>query len=525
MHAKGDMDNALLQATEALRAGRLRTASLVAVELVKRYPDDPRPLALMASVHLHADRPDLALTCLDRAAALAPSDAALQIRRGQCQARLGFRKEALASAAIAAALPLTTAALLDGLGTLYAHCDEPARALPLYERAVALAPDTSDYRYNLATAQRMVGQLVEAEASLDEVINARPEHGAAHLTRADLRRQTPLKNHVDVIRAQLAQPRNADPVPLWFALGKELEDLGDYPAAFDAWTQGARLQQRASRYNVQEDVRTLALLREHHTTERLRSEPAGHPSIAPVFVIGLPRSGTTLVESILGAHPEVCTPGEIPAFPNSCIASLNALGHRQLNKSEFVERSLEIPALELGGRYLDAALPQVSDKPRFVDKLPLNYLYAGLIHRALPRARIVLLMRDPRDSCLAMYKTLFTAAYPFSYDLADLADYYTAWTHLMAHWRTVLGNSLMTIRYEDLVTRTADVVRELLDHCQLESHPACLNFTGRKGQVATASAAQVRQPVYATSMGSWRHYQQELAPLIERLRNSGALDD
>jgi tetratricopeptide (TPR) repeat protein len=373
----------------------------------------------------------------------------------------------------------------------------------------------------------MVGDLAQAEASLDQVISARPGHSAAYLTRADLRRQTPQHNHIAAIENQLARAVDdkVDAIPLWYALGKELEDVGRHAEAFSAWTHGAALHRRRSPYDVQDDVRTLARIEECHTASSLRAGASGHLTQAPIFVLGLPRSGTTLVESILGVHPEVGTPGELPAFPNSCIAALTALGIGQVPKQEFANRVLQIPARDLGERYLAAVRSQTAQKPRFVDKLPLNYLYAGIIHRAMPEARIVLLERDPRDSCLAMYKTLFTAAYPFSYDLADLAAYFTAWRKLMAHWRTVLGEALLTVRYEDLVTRTGEVVSDLLTHCRLDHHPDCLSYAGRKGQVSTASATQVRQPIYASSIGRWRAYERELAPLIDHLRAMGALSD
>ncbi len=508
----------LAQAQSRLAAGALPEASTLALELIRSFPDDPRPWTLMGSVHVQAERHDLAVVCLQRAVECAPADPAALIRHGQCLVRLGRRAQALAAAQAVAALPLATAALADGLGTLFTHCDEPARALPLFQRAVAAAPGNAAFLFNLATAQRMVGELEAAEASLDAVIAAQPHHYAAYYTRADLRTQTPERNHVDALRA-LLQAGVADrtaQIMLRFALAKELEDLGEYAPSFEQLRQGCELRRASMKYDVAEDIATLDRIVATHDAAALAAG-AGHDNGEAIFIIGLPRSGTTLVESILAAHSEVQSGGELPAFPQACIEAVQAQGGPMVSKLAFVQRALGIDPRELGQRYITATRPQTGNRPRFTDKLPLNYLYAGLIRRALPRARFVALMRDPMDSCYAMYKALFTGAYPFSYDLDDLGRYHLAWQRLMRHWRSVLGDALLVIDYEALVTDQEALTRRILDHCGLPWQGACLAFHDRAGAVATASAAQVRRPLYRSSIGKWRHYEQQLRPLARYL--------
>ena len=448
----------------------------------------------------------------------ATNDPAALIRLGQSLARLGRRSEALCLAQAAAALPIGTAALIDGLGTLYAHCDEPARALPLFERAVALAPDNPAYLFNLATAQRMVGELAAAEASLDAVIAAQPDYSAAYYTRADLRTQTPERNHAAALRALLQRgiPDRAAQTLVRFALAKELEDLGEYAASFEQLKQGCDLQRAATNYDVAADIATIERIIAMHDANALAAG-AGHDNDEAIFVIGLPRSGTTLVESILAAHSEVQAGGELPAFPQACIDAVRAQGGTMPPKFGFVERALALDPRALGRSYIAATRPQTGSRPRFTDKLPLNYLYAGLIRRALPRARIVALLRDPMDSCYAMYKALFTGAYPFSYNLDDLGRYYLAWQRLMRHWQEVLGDALLVVRYEELIARQELVTRRILSHCALPWQEACLDFHARSGAVATASAAQVRKPLYGTSIGKWRHFERQLEPLARHL--------
>ena len=516
------VSSTLTQAQARLSAGDLPAASRLALELIRQYPGDPRPWTFMGSVHLHAKRPDLACVCLERAVAWAPGDAAALIRHGQCLAQLGRRPEALAAAATASALPLATAALADGLGTLYTHCDEPARGLPHYLHAVAAAPDNAAYRFNLATAQRMVGEFAAAEASLDQVIAATPDDCNAYYTRADLRTQTPDRNHVGELRALLERgvPDRLAQVTVRFALAKELEDLGEYAASFEQLSQACRLQRATMSYDVGEDVATMDRIIATHTAPVL-AQGTGHAIDEPIFVIGLPRSGTTLVERILAAHSEVQAAGELQAFPRSCIEAVRERHGTGTSKLEFVERALELDPRALGERYIAATRPQTGSRRHFVDKLPLNYLYAGLIQRALPRARIVALEREPMDSCYAMYKTLFTSAYPFSYDLEDLGHYYAGWQRLMRHWQATLGSALLMVRYEDLIAGQEAVTRQLLAHCGLAWQDACLEFHSRPGAVGTASAVQVRSPLYGSSVGKWRHYEQQLQPLARHLVPGG----
>ena len=519
IHDSAAFQSALNQAQSHLSVGRVRDASLLAVDLIRQHPRDPRPLSLMASVHLAADQPERALSCLEQALNLAARDFSLRIRIGQVLARLGRRQDALTIADQIDPKDLSSAGLADGLGTLYTHCDEPSRALPHFERAVLLDASSVDFRYNLATAQRMVGALDAAENSLDEVIGQAPHLSAAYLTRSDIRRQTLDRNHIPELLSRLAVDSlaKADRITLQFALAKELEDVGRYAESFAALTAGCALQRSTSRYDVGTDVDTLTALTRRHTAEDLKIDQGGDPTEEPIFIVGLPRSGTTLIESILAAHPDVTAPGELPAFPIACVNLLADQGFRNLTKLAFVEQSLGLPAAKLGRQYLAMSRPQTGSTLRFIDKLPLNYLYAGLIARALPNARIIAVHRDPMDTCYAMYKTLFTAAYPFTYDLSDLGTYYLAWRDLMEHWQRELASRWLVVNYEDVVADPAGQAERLLVHCRLSRHEGCLAYAGRQGGVSTASAAQVRQPIYRTSIGHWRQYATELEPLRRQI--------
>jgi tetratricopeptide (TPR) repeat protein len=522
------MSNAdeIQRARTHLAKGQLREAAPLIDALIRREPANPQHWQLRAELLLRSGQPDEGTKSLQRAAELSPDNAACWIQYGQHLVGLGRRREALAAANHAGRLPVDRADLLDALGTLYTHCDEPQAARPLYERALALEPGNAHYRYNLATVQRMAGDLADAEANLDKAIAARPTDFEAYLIRADLRTQTPEHHHVDeLLRVLSTATRPRGEIALCFALAKELEDIGEFARSFQYLKRGADLQRRSMNYDVAADVATLETLVQTHTAHRLRDGARGFDTEEPLFVIGLPRSGTTLVERIISSHSQVYAAGELNAFTVATIQAVQRIVGKPVSKLEFAEKSLQVDPAELGKAYLEATRPQTGHTRRFTDKMPLNYLYAGLIHRALPGARIVALMRHPLDTCYAMYRVLFKGAYPFSYDLTDLGRYYVAWHRLMQHWQAVIGDAWLTVSYEKLVANQDEVTRRVLSHCGLEWEAACLDFHNHRAAVSTASAVQVRRPLYATSIGKWRHYEAQLAPLRDFLQASGIAVD
>jgi tetratricopeptide (TPR) repeat protein len=510
----------LQRAHSFIVAGRLADAAQIANALIARDPMDARSWHLLSTAHAKAGRLQDAVQCVQRAMALLPADPGLHLQYGQYLIAMGQRREALNVASIVAAMHLGRADWNDAVGTLFTYCEEPARALTFFERAATLEPNNAQYLYNLATAQRMVGDLAAAEVTLNRVIAHQPSNVLAYYTRADLRTQTQGANHVDeMVLALNTRIRNVnDRIMMCFAIAKELDDVANYEMSFRYLGQACDQQRRMLTYSVEDDVSTIdriIQLHDHAAIENRR----GIETTECIFVAGLPRTGTTLVEQILSSHSAVYGAGELPAFPAEMIKAVQRLaGRMQVGKREFVELALKVDAAELGRSYLEATRPQTGHTPFFVDKLPTNYLYAGMIRRALPNSRIIVLARDPMDSCFAMYRTLFSGAYPFSYDLSELAVYYAAWHRLIRHWQSVLGESLLVVRYEDLVLDYEATTRRLLAHCGLRWDDACLAFQKQTKAVTTASAVQVRRPLYLSSVGKWRHYQEYLQPLSESLK-------
>lgn len=384
---------------------------------------------------------------------------------------------------------------------------------------VALAPGEPGYRYNHAAALIAVGRLRDAEAALEHVLRQAPHDADARYNLATLRRQTPEANHVDALQARLRDcpPGAAEEVALCHALAKELEDLGEDERSFAALQRGARARKRRLAYRVEDDVDTMQAIADGFDAGFLARDHGGHDDSRPLFVVGLPRSGTTLVDRIIDSHPAACSRGETADL---AMALVRAAGPVR-DKQALVERATTLDHAALGRDYCT----QLSDDPaasRQVDKTPVNFLYLGIIAAALPRARIVHVRRNPMDACYAIHKTLFRMAYPFSYDLDDLAAYWLGYHRLMAHWRAALPpGCMLEIDYEDLVAHQEDCTRRLLAHTGLDWDPACLAFHRNPSPSLTASAAQVRQPIYSSSVGLWRRYERQLQPLATRLREAG----
>jgi hypothetical protein len=266
-------------------------------------------------------------------------------------------------------------------------------------------------------------------------------------------------------------------------------------------------------------------MREHYAKDAFSGAEQGFINAEPIFIIGLPRTGTLLVDRILSAHSVVRT------TPES--RNLSAEIHRQCAlvapgvssaAAELVPTSLQLNFAGLGEAYVVSARPMANPQAHFIDKRSLNFLFAGSIHRALPKAKIIWLKRDPMDTCFAIYKTLFHGQYPYSYDLRELAEYYVAYDKLMAHWQEVMPDVIHPVQYEDLVTDSRPVIEALLDYCHLSWEDACLKYQEQGSLGGSARAASRQQEMHQRSIGKWRCYEKQLQPLYATLKRGGVLD-
>lgn len=297
------------------------------------------------------------------------------------------------------------------------------------------------------------------------------------------------------------------------ALGKEYEDCEDYPAAFTHYTMGKAAARRNLDYSIAQDEALFEAITKAFPAPQ--TVASGYPTHEPIFVIGMPRSGTTLVERIITSHPDVFSAGELMNFG---LVLKRATGSQttQLLDADTIARAQKMDWAAIGANYLASTRPATGHMPRFVDKLPHNFLYVGWITRALPNAKIICLRRDPLDTCLGNFRQLLpwqSPYYGYSFDLLDTGRYYAMFERLIAHWRRVLPGRIHEIRYEELVTSQDACTRRLLEFCDLPWHESCLHFEDNTAPVNTASAVQVRKPVYHSALQRWRKYEPQLAEL------------
>ena len=409
---------------------------------------------------------------------------------------------------------------LQAAGEIFLANARFSEALRCYRRAAELAPADPGALYNLASALVATGDLAGAEAAFDQVIALDPTDADAFYNRATLRRWTPAENHVAALEAAIARARHpAAEAALCYGLAKELEDLGDHDVAWSWLARGAARRRGQLSYRVEADLETMTQIAAAFDAPRMAGATSTPEPTGPIFVLGLPRSGTTLVDRILSAHRQVESLGEISDFALSLMRTVGPAS----GKGDLVARSAHMDFAALGKAYRDSLAAYGRAVPRLIDKTPANYLYIGLIALSLPQARIVHVRRDPMDNGYALLKTLFRTGCPYSYSQSDLGAYIGAYHRLMDHWRAVLPGRLVEIDYETLVEDQEGESRRLLADLGLDWDPACLDFHANPAPAATASAAQVRRPIYRDSLALWRRYEAGLAPLSDSLRAQGLL--
>ncbi len=412
-----------------------------------------------------------------------------------------------------------------GLGTALQALGRDEPAIRAYEKAIAAKPDFADAHNNLGVAWQQLGRFEEARLAFERALALAPDSIAFYSNLFEIKKATKEDRHFAALQA-LAQREAAlsrdDRIRLHFALGKALADTGEHCRSFRHLLVGNALKRQEIVYDERAAQNMFDRIRAVFSAGLMAAKGGqGDPSSLPIFILGMPRSGSTLVEQILAGHPKVFAAGERLDLRDA----LNDFGKKDGTALPFPERFLVATSEELrrlGADYLvrlKTALPGSAACPqRITDKMPANFRLVGLIHLALPNARIIHTCRDPVDTCLSCFSILFNADQPFAYDLGELGRYYRAYSALMQHWRQVLPRGVMLdVRYEELIADFAPQARRILAHCGLEWDERCLAFDKTARPVRTASSYQVRQPLYRSSIGRPRPDPELLRPLLEGL--------
>lgn len=512
------------RAVEALNRNDWANAQQLAMELVRRAPPHAGVYFVAGVAARELLQIPLAMQCLERATRLNPQRADYLAQYARALSQASLASQAVAAADRAVALGPSDPLSCDTLGVVYSQSNDYAKAAAMFRRVVELAPHIASFRFNHATSLVAAGEVEAAEAELEKTLELDPKLWKAHLSLANLRKQAPGDNHVEALQSRLASANAADreaQLFLHLSLAKELEDLGDYPRAFGHLEQGKAAGHAMRDYSPDRDRELFEAI--------MDSFPGAQPAASgfgngePIFVFGMPRSGTTLVERILSSHPDVQSCGELHHFG---VALKRASGSqtRPMLDVDTMRRAAGVDWAALGRRYIEATRSLTGKSPRFTDKLPHNFLYAGYIANALPGAKLVLVRRNPMDTCLGNFRQLFSLAapnYDYSFDLLDTGRYYLLFDRLVRFWQEMLPGRILELHYEDVVEEQEVNTRRLLEFAGLPWNDACLAFERNAAPVATASAVQVREPIHRDRLRRWKHFEPQLRGLRALLEEGG----
>lgn len=417
----------------------------------------------------------------------------------------------------------TDPVVLDLIGATLSLMGKHEAANAFFVKANSSQANHPPFMQNLANNWVTLGDSGAAKALFKEIIALQPHSPQAHWGLAASATVT-ADSHIKEMQDLAARHKN-DARALGFyqyAIGKECEDLQQWKPAFAAFAAGAAARRETVAFDEPAEIEMFQVLEEHFTRDWFDSLPAGNPDASPIFVVGQPRTGTTLVERIIAAHSQVYSAGELQQFGMALRRLSNYTNPKRFSAELFIQ-SLTLEPTKVGGLYLQSIHKMRGNTPDFVDKLPQNYLLIPLILKALPNAKIVHLVRDPMDACFASFKQLFADAYLHSYEQGEMARHHARYRHLMAVWHERFGERIFDVRYEAIASDLEPNARGLINHLELPWEDACLDFHNQAGPVSTASAAQVREPAHTRSIGRWRQYENQLAPMASALKDAGVI--
>jgi len=410
-------------------------------------------------------------------------------------------------------------------GTVYSRAGLADRAWPLFSRALELQPGIEQFRMSLGTCAVYLGRIDEATRIYTELLEQAPTHQRNHYQLSQLRKATDTA-HIDQMRSVLSTT-NLPPdrnIFLYYAIGKEFEDLGHWDEAFRYFRMAGDAVLGVADYDIRTDLELIDTIIDVCDANWLAAESAPVSAIdggrTPIFLVGLPRSGTTLTERIISSHSRVASVDETQ-YLQMAIRQESGVASEEKMTPAMIRAAATRDVGIIARDYLDRLEFRLGDEPMFIDKLPFNLYYLGFIARAFPNARIVLMKRNPMDSCFAMYKQVFAAAYKFSYSLDYLGQFYVAYSRLVDHWKETIGDRIIEIEYESLVADQEGQTRRLIGELGLDFEPACLSFDRNESAITTASSVQVRQKIHKRSVNRWRHYEKQLQPLRDCLDAAG----
>ncbi|MBT7335147.1 MAG: tetratricopeptide repeat protein [Gammaproteobacteria bacterium] len=512
----------LVKAVELVADGKLGMAEGICREYLYRHPTDVNAIRLLADIGLQLDIFADAEKLLRRALELAPDYHLARNNFANALSKGGKFNESMVQLSHLEAVdpqnlahPVLAASVLVNVGDYQG-------AITRYERVLKQVPRHSRLQMSLGHALKTVGRREESVSAYRRAIEIEPALGEAYWSLANLKTFKFAAREIQTMRRLLSgyDIDVRDEYHLCFSLGKALEDVHLYDESFAYYERGNRLKMRESGYRSQDNSAQMNAIMQSCTRERfaLRKD-FGHIAPDPIFILGLPRSGSTLLEQILASHSQVDGTMELP----NILQFVRRLAAKK-NKNEVSRYPTALWDLTsqdceaLGQEYLEATAVQRQGAPFFIDKMPNNFPHIGLIHLILPNAKIIDTRREAMASCFSGFKQLFAAGQEFTYGLDEVGRYYADYVRMMQHWDAVLPGKVLRMQYEEVVDDVEAQVRRMLAYCGLPFEDNCLAFYRNDRAVRTASSEQVRQPIYRDSMDQWRHFERHLEPLRQGLK-------
>jgi len=534
------------EAQVALNARDYRRAHELCLRILNHSPQFADAFFLLGVIAAEHGNFGKAADVIGRALRLDAQRAEYHAQLARCLIATNQPRDALEAAMRALALNPREALTLDTIGVVMCRAGAYEESIEPFRRAVGRDPGKAAYFYNLGASLQFVGNFRAAEQAYRSSLALDPAYHRSWSALGQVSGQPFSQQELQQLEGMLAHdslPVDAE-LHVCHALARHHELQGAFARSFELLSRGKRRKRASIQYSIDTDLalfETAARVCDrtfleaaapergvdaaHTGAHRSTAAPEreGHESGEPIFIVGLPRTGTTLVERILSSHPDVYSAGELTNF-SLVVKKAAATRSNLVLDTETLEAAANIDFAKAGRDYVDSTRPRTGHTARFIDKMPLNFLYAGLIHRALPGAKIICLRRNALDSCLSNYRQLFATAfsyYDYSYDLLDTGRYYIAFDKLARHWQAVMPRNYCEVHYEAVVDDMEAQARRLLEFCGLPWDPACLSFHENAAPVSTASSVQVRKPIYRTALERWRKYEKEISPLIELFREHG----
>lgn len=493
-----------------LNQGKIQPAHTALVELVTQQPNFADGYFLLAMVNLQVGQIFKAIKLIEKALSFTQS-IEYTAQLAKCYALTGDLKKAKHSALSIKPDQISKALDADTLGVALTQAGLHQHAADYFTCALNLAEANSSnqpqFYYNYGVCAKFLGLFDKAQQAFENAIALSPLHHQSHFALADLTKVTKQNNHIARLKNVFTQVTHPDAkLHIGHALAKEYQDLGDFSAAFGALKQGKAAKLANKAFDNQASAELFAHIKQLSEMYK-NQQKAGNPSCEPIFVLGMPRSGTTLVERILSSHSDVQSAGELQDFGLS-VKKLSQTHTPHVLDTDTLSQAYQLDFAKLGSTYLEATRVVTGSHKHFIDKLPFNFFYIDLITKALPNAKIVCLLRDPMDTCIGNYRQLFTINnpyYAYSLDLLDTAKFYSRFYKLMQRF-SALHSNIKLVKYEELIAAPEQQIKELVSYCDLDWQPQCLDFHLNTAPVSTASKMQVRQPLNNKAIGRWKKF-------------------